>query len=318
MSKRKPMTLDKAVKIHNLVEVLGVEKAAESLNMKQLSLERRLREIKQFHDLTRERLQSLPKVLLFDIETTPMQVFVWGLFGNKYINYENIVKDWNVLSWAGKWLFKEEKFGDILTPDEAIKGDDSRIAQSIWEKFEEADIVIAHNGDKFDIKKLNTRFILNGLTPPTPYKSIDTLSVSKKYFKFSSNRLDYLGQLMANKEKIHTDFQLWIKCLNGDQQALDYMMDYNIQDVDLLEEVYLELRPWIKSHPNLALYIDSEFKQGVYGCSNCGKIHNPEIINWVGNYTTNISQFKVFRCDCGAMIKTRKSHRVAPLMGTSY
>ncbi|MBT6047939.1 MAG: hypothetical protein HOG49_14110, partial [Candidatus Scalindua sp.] len=195
------------------------------------------------------------KVLLFDIETTPMEVFVWQLNSksNNYISHGNIIEDWNILSWSAKWLYDSKVMSDIQTPREAKNRNDKRISQSIWNILDEADIIIAHNGDRFDIKKLNTRFFMNGLNPPSPYQSIDTLRVAKRSFAFSSNRLDYLGQIMTNKGKLETNFQLWKDCLKGDKSQLDRMLAYNEEDVRLLEEVYVQLRPWVKSHPNMGL-----------------------------------------------------------------
>ena len=298
-----------------------LEESYKILGIKRKSLVQRVREIYNKYELTvnfAEPEPKLPKVFLFDIETTPMKVFVWGLFGNKYINHQNVIQDWNILSWAGKWLFDDELFGAVLTPDEARSGDDRRITEALWDNFNDADIIIAHNGDRFDIVKMNTRFILNGMSPPNPYKSIDTLKISKRGFKFSSNRLDYLGKLMANKEKIETNFALWTRCMDGEVDALDEMFRYNLMDVELLEDVYLELRPWIKSHPNMALYLDAIDKLGAYACSNCGKVHNANDVVWNGTYSTNVSQFKTFRCDCGAIIRTRKSHKISPLMSVAY
>ena len=128
----------------------------------------------------------LPKILIFDIETTPMPVWVWD-FGKQYVPHTNIVKDksgnqkfWYVLSWAAKWLYDENILSDVLTPEGAVARDDKRILDSVWKLIDEADIVIAHNGDRFDIRKLNARFILNDMNPPSPYKSIDTLKIARR------------------------------------------------------------------------------------------------------------------------------------------
>ena len=69
------------------------------------------------------------KILLFDIETVPMEVYVWGLIDkrNKYISHENVIKDWSVLSWAGKWLFEPKIISDVATPQEAENRDDQRL-----------------------------------------------------------------------------------------------------------------------------------------------------------------------------------------------
>ena len=239
------------------------------------------------------------KILLFDIETTPMEVYVWGLFGNKYINYGNVIRDWNVLSWSAKWLCDSKVMSDIQTPEEAIGHDDKRVLGGIWDLIDKADVVIAHNGDKFDLKKLNTRFHMNGYLPPSPYQSIDTLKVVKRNFAFSSNRLDYLGQIMTNKGKIETNFQLWTDCIKGDKRALKKMLEYNEEDVRLLEEVYMELRPWIKSHPNMGLY------EGIETCPSCGC---SDLYPNGGYYTTTVNRYESYRCgDCGALSRRLKS-----------
>lgn len=239
------------------------------------------------------------KILLFDIETTPMEVYVWGLIGNKYIQPNNIIKDWNVLSWSAKWLFDSKVLSDIQTPKEAIERDDERIINSIWDLIDQADIIIAHNGDKFDIKKLNTRFHLNGLYPPSPYRSIDTLKVVKKSFSFSSNKLDYLSQLMLNRKKLDTNFKLWTDCLHGRREALTKMLSYNEEDVRLLEEVYMELRPWVKPHPNVNMFDDID------GCPSCG---SDEIEPNGGYYTTVSNQYLSFSCKgCGSLSRRLES-----------
>lgn len=233
------------------------------------------------------------KILLFDIETTPMQVWVWSLFGNKYIQPDNIIEDWNVLSWSAKWLFDSHVMSDIQTPDEARNRDDSRVLEGIHNLMNKADIVIAHNGDKFDIKKLNTRFHLNGMLPPSPYQSIDTLKVVKRSFAFSSNKLDYLGKIMLNHRKLETNFKLWTDCLEGDKDQLARMLAYNEEDVRLLEEVYVELRPWIKSHPNMGLWGDGEV------CPTCG---SDELIPNGGYYTTGTNKYESYKCgNCGSL-----------------
>lgn len=236
------------------------------------------------------------KILLFDIETTPMEVYVWGLFGNKFIDYNNVIKDWNVLSWSAKWLFDSKVMSDIQTPKEAKNRDDKRILKGIWQLLDEADIVVAHNGDKFDIKKLNTRFYINEYVTPSSFRSIDTLKAIKKSFAFSSNRLDYLGKLIKNKGKLDTNFKLWTDCLAGKRKALSKMLSYNEEDVRLLEEVYLDIRSWIKPHPNIGVWCDGSV------CPTCGS----NDLSYNGKYyTTNANKYNSYRCNsCGALSRS--------------
>jgi hypothetical protein len=215
--------------------------------------------------------------------------YVWGKYEQDVISYE---KEWYMLSFCAKWLG-----GKIITRalcDYAgytpYSEDDTLLVSDLWELFNEADIIIAHNGDKFDIRKSNTRFIEHGLTPPEPYKTIDTKKVAKKYFGFNSNKLDDLGKRLGVGRKLkHEGFELWLGCLKGDQKAWEKMKRYNKQDVLLLERIYLKLRPWIQNHPYVG------------GC-NCGspKLQKRGIgINKSGRYQR-------FQCtNCAAWTQER-------------
>jgi len=215
-----------------------------------------------------------------------MTVHVWGLYKQR-IPHTNIVKEWNVLSWAAKWLYDDEIHSDILTSEEARVGDDKRIIESIWKLLDKADIVIAHNGDRFDLRKLNARFIDNELDPPSPYKSIDTLKVARREFAFTSYKQDYLTKHFKLEQKLDTNFQLWLDCMDGKQDALDKMAEYNRHDVMGLEDVYLKLRPYIHNHPNLGVLMDQD------ACPNCGceDLNETEAV-----YLTSAYQFPVYRC----------------------
>lgn len=113
-----------------------------------------------------------------------------------------------------------------------------------------ADIVVAHNGDSFDIKKINARFIVHKFQPPHPYHTVDTKKEAKKIAAFDSNSLNNLGIDLDEGEKIkHRGFDMWEGCMAGNKQDWADMKRYNKKDVDLLERIYLRLRPWMKKHP---------------------------------------------------------------------
>lgn len=240
-----------------------------------------------------------PQVVLIDVETSPIRAYAWGTF-KQYIPHTSIIDSSFMISWAAKQLFSSQIMSDVLTTEEALEKNDNRIVNSIWKVMENANVLIAHNGRRFDLRYINTRFLMNGLKPPSPFQTIDTLDVAKKNFLFSSNKLDYLGTLIHNKGKIKTDFELWTKCLDGDKQALQYMQDYNKQDVQLLEDVYVSLRPFIYSHPNTAIYQESTEPS----CPSCGSTDITEC----GYYTTMVNQYLAFRCNsCGAICRSRTS-----------
>lgn len=245
-------------------------------------------------------VKKFPKVLLFDIETSPLQAFIFQKsIWKANVGADQVISEWYMLTWSAKWLFSEEVFSERLTGKEAKNEDDSRIVGSLWQLLDEADIVIAHNGDGFDIPNMNTRFVVLGFPPPSPYQTIDTMLVARKQFGFTHNSLNGLAKLFGLSPKMETDFELWKRCVSGDEDALKYMQKYNIGDVNLLEKIYLKLRPWIKSHPNIGLYVES--MEAV--CPNCGSSD----LKWVDDkyYYTTTSKFPLFVCSCGAYGRSR-------------
>jgi len=273
--------------------------------------------------------QHNAKILLFDIETTPMETYVWQLKNNNYIHIHQIIEDWNIICWRAKWLFDDTIHGDVQTPHEAIRRDDKRVSKSLWKMIDESDIILAHNLRNFDLKKANTRFLMHGLRPTSPCQMIDTLLEARKTFKFSSNKLDYLCKMLGIDTKLDTGFQLWKDCLGGKRisveskhhnnqimrveifdakvvaKALDEMYVYCGQDTAILEDLYLKLRPYIKSHPNLGLYMESGNRENI--CANCG---SKDIMYESKPYYTPTGQYQTFRCqDCGALIRSRYSEK---------
>ena len=250
-----------------------------------------------------ENTDGIPKILIFDIETAPLEAWVWQMsIWRTNVNYTQVISEWFMLTWSAKWLFEETVMSDGLTSREALEENDARIVKSLWDLLDQADIVIAHNGDKFDVPNMNTRFILNDIKPPRLYKTIDTLKVARKQFGFTHNNLNALAKVFGFKGKVDVDFQLWVDCRRGSEEALKLMKEYNERDVLLLEEIYLKLRPWIKGHPNLNLLVEGDE-------SNCPVCLSDNIHIDEGNYyLTSSSKFPVFTCeDCGNSGRTKHS-----------
>lgn len=242
------------------------------------------------------------RVLIYDIETAPLKAYVWHVWGDKVgYNMDKLISEWFVLTWSAKWLFEEEVMSDKITPEELKDEDDFRVCRSLWELFDKADIVIAHNGLKFDNKRMRTRFLRNGLSPNLPFQTIDTLTHARKQLSVSSNRLDYLAKFLGMEGKMDTGgFDLWKRCMEGDEEAIEKMEQYNIKDVQVLEDVYLRMRPWINPHPNMGLFVESDVKV----CPSCGS----DDIKWGGQYATYANLFDSFRCNnCGSIGRSRST-----------
>ena len=244
------------------------------------------------------------KILLFDIETAPLEVYTWGLW-KQNIHIGQIIKDWNIICWRGKWLFSDKVHGACQTSKEAINRDDKRVTKELWKMIDEADILIAHNLKGFDLKKANTKFLEHGMKPPSPFQMIDTLLEARKHFKFSSNKLDYLCQMLGIGAKLDTGFELWKGCLRGDKKSLNDMYVYCKQDTGILEDLYLKLRPYIKSHPNMGLYLEEDNRSNT--CTNCG---SKNLMYCSKPYYTQTGKYQTHRCqDCGAIIRSRFSDK---------
>lgn len=247
-----------------------------------------------------KRVVHTPKILILDIETAPMKAYVWKRW-RENIYLDQTISEWYLLSWAGKWLGDKDAFGRVLTAPEISEENDSRILIDLHKTLQEADIVIAHNANRFDIPKLNTRFLLLDMPPTTPYRVIDTYEVVKKQFGFSSNSLDALATFFGFDNKDPHDFELWKQCLEGSSEALVRLFNYNKKDVEILEKVYLKLRPWIKNHPNIEVISNNNKPI----CPHCGSEFITEVKNKV--YNTQHYKYPVFSCyRCGAVFRSKE------------
>ena len=233
------------------------------------------------------------KVLVFDVETAPSTAYIWSLWQDS-VGVGMLQEAGEVLCWCAKWTDSKR----VLSCGVWEKGTEHCIKE-LHALIEEADAVVAHNGDRFDIKVMNTMFLKYGLEPPMPAKMIDTLKVAKGRFKMMSNKLDYIGEFLGLGRKIDTGgFKLWTGVMDGDKKARKDMILYNKQDVLLLEKVYNKFLPWIKTHPNQGL-VDPDGKPT---CTNCG---GTDVIR-KGTSSTGVGVYPRYKCNtCGTPLRGR-------------
>ena len=230
-----------------------------------------------------------PKVLVLDIENSYILAGAWGLW-NQNIGLNQIMDYGKVICYAFKWLD-----GTRIT---FKKHTDEDFLDCIHEAMDEADAILTFNGRKHDIPMLNREFLKARLNPPSPYKHIDLYETVKQQFKFPSNKMGHiLNELEAKYQKQSNEgFPLWVKCLQGNKQAWRDMKEYNIGDVQGLEEMYWELLPWIRNHPNHNLY------GSVGACPTCGGSH----LQRRGFHRNGTTKYQRFQCmDCGKWSRTR-------------
>lgn len=244
---------------------------------------------------------SLPRIGLFDVETLPMEAYVWSMY-DQNVGMEQVISDTGLLAWAGKFLNAPKVYSDILTPKEAPAKNDKRIAKSCWEFLHNCDIVVGHNLMGFDSKVANTAFLKHNL-PPLKYVQVDTLLIARNNFRFDSNKLQFINQKLGIREKMtHEGFPLWAKCHDGNKQALLTMQEYNENDVLALEDLYYRLRPFIKNI-NIALYNEIDSEQ----CPVCGSV---DLLD-EGYYYTPAGRWVAIRCrDCKCLSR-RKMNKLS-------
>lgn len=240
------------------------------------------------------------RVLMLDIETTPNKVYTWGIW-DQNVGINQIIEPGGLLCFAAKWYGQEE----IEFYSEWEDGTLQMVLEA-WRLLDECDVVVHYYGSRFDIPHLNTSFLKQGFPPPSPYKQIDLKMAVGKRFKFTSNKLQFVSQVLGLEGKEdHEGFPLWDKVIN-DQGKYSYdvqtdarnrMCSYNKRDVFLLDEAYEALLPWIPNNPHRHLYEIGR------GCPTCGSDRMVK----EGYYYTKLSKFLQFRCqECGSYFRSNK------------
>jgi hypothetical protein len=233
------------------------------------------------------------RLLFYDIETAPMLSFIWEP-KTEYVPASNIVADDRfLLCWSAKWSDSQQVISARLSGKQAQAQDDAVLVTKLADLMRQADYVVAHNGNRFDWKRVNTRLLLNRLEPLGMVQMIDTLSIARTSFDLPYNNLNYLAGKLGFGEKIHTDFDLWRRCYYGDTKALKAMEAYNRQDVVLLEHVFHAMTPYAKTLPRL---VDAaEWREEL--CPYCG---STERRTSRVPYRTKVNTYPKFSCTgCG-------------------
>jgi len=240
------------------------------------------------------------KILHLDIELAPNLATVWSIW-QQNIGLSQLHDTSRMLCFAAKWHGEEQ----VIISSEWKEGREDMLS-ILHELLDEADTVVHYNGKRFDIPHINREFLEANMPPPNPYHQVDLMQVVKKSFRFVSNKLDHVASELGLGNKMeHEGHTLWLKCMGfGDytekerKAARNIMEEYNVQDVVLLEDLYNRILPWIKSHPNHALFIEGDDMV----CPNCGSTH----VTKNGVETTKLMAYQRYRCqDCRTPLRGR-------------
>lgn len=234
------------------------------------------------------------KILFLDLETSPNLAHVWGLW-QQNVAISQLVNSTEVICFGARWHDGKS----VIFKSQFHHGKEAMLKE-MHRLLSEADVVVGWNSQSFDSKHMMREFLEAGMLPPAPYKDLDLMRVVKSQFRLPSNKLDYVSQLLGVGAKVkHSGFDLWLDCMAGKKDAWKEMKEYQIQDVNLLVDLYEILKPWVKNGPHSALHDGVED-----GCRNCSSTN----LQRRGYAKTTSATYQRFQClECGSWQRGSKS-----------
>lgn len=226
------------------------------------------------------------KRLYFDLETSPNLVYTWRLGYRVALYPENLVKERAIICVAWKW-----NTGKRVRALKWDKGCDKKLLEEFIPIANEADQIVAHNGDRFDIKWLRSRCIFHRIPMFPRYHSLDTLKQARQGFNFNSNKLDYIAKFLGKDGKRrHDGFQMWKEVCEGDKKALTAMVQYCKQDIRVLEDVHREFENY--SEPTIHVGVVNGGPR--WSCPKCGSTE----IGWTSESYVSKTGMKAYYYQC--------------------
>lgn len=236
------------------------------------------------------------RIATVDCETSPSLAHVWQLW-DANVSLSQLRVPTQVISFASKWHDKKP----VTFHSDHHDGHEEMVHKA-HDVLDKADFVVTYNGDRFDLPHLKREFVEAGLDPPSPFKSIDLYKVVKRNFRFVSHKLQHVTEQLGLSGKLaHTGHQLWVDCLEGDEEtrakAWRLMARYNRQDVRTTEELFDRLTPWIHGL-NLGLFSDDDEV-----CPRCASAD----LEKRGYAYTPLGAYQQLRCrNCGSWSRSGK------------
>jgi len=234
---------------------------------------------------------SEPRILYFDLETSPIVAYTFSLF-KPMIGIDQIIEAPRIICWSARWHGTKGKKVMFNSEYQSERYD---MLLELRDLLDEADVVVGYNSDNFDIPWVNEQFMTAGLALPSPYTKIDLYKLNKKHLRMPSGKLDYMAlNLIGDRKVAHSGFRLWRDCLGPEGPVRDKawreMKAYAMKDTLLLEPLFNIMRPFITSL-NYGLYADRDF-----ACTHCGS----GSLQARGFRRTTAGKFQRYQCnDCG-------------------
>lgn len=177
-------------------------------------------------------------ILYFDLEVSKSKFYSYGTHvPSTYLNIDDLIQEYYIIAWSASYIGQDKIYSGCVTSEQARMWNDKDILRPLRDLMASADILAGHNVDRYDIKRANTRFLVNGIEPilvncADGKKTYDTLKIARSKFSFESNKLDYISQRLGFRPKDDIRNVDWLKIVNtGDEATLKKVSKYCRGDV---------------------------------------------------------------------------------------
>ncbi len=209
------------------------------------------------------------KIMIYDIETSRTKAWVWWT-GKQYIGHNQLIDEPQIITISWKWLGDEEIH--YLTWDK--NHCDKQLMIDFLKEYNQADMVIGYNNDRFDNRWVNARAMKYNLDVNIHVKSYDIMKEEKRVFRVPSYSMAYMSKYsnVIHKQG-HEGIHMWNMIQTGtpEEQAeyLEKMVIYNIGDIAATEELYLRLRKYFGHRTHLGVLKGGER----FSCPDTGSLN---------------------------------------------
>lgn len=198
------------------------------------------------------------KILIYDIETSRVRAWIWWT-GKQYISHDQLIDEPKIITVSWKWLGSETV--EHLTWDK--NHSDEELMRKFIEVYNQADMVIGYNNDRFDNRWINARAMKYDLPINTYVRSYDIMKEEKRVFRTPSYSMSYMAKFSnVTHKQGHEGITMWNKIQTGtpeeQEEYLAKMVEYNVGDIVSTEELYIRLRKYFGHKMHLGVLYGGE------------------------------------------------------------
>ena len=208
------------------------------------------------------------KILFFDLELSQAIATVWNT-GKQYVGHHQLIEPQKIISYHWKWSDSDK----VQNMDWGLhKQCDKKIIKQIKKDFDRADLIVAHNGNRFDMKKVYGRAMYHGIILNPKYVTFDTMVEVKRLASLPSYSLAFLCKHFGLPFKLDSGGKAtWDQVqFDKSREALDHLLYYGDGDITSLEALYYHIRPYTQAKIHAGVLRGGER----YHCPSCERLAN--------------------------------------------